>query len=150
MVWGKADGAAVSLADVAAGIGGFKITGASAYDLAGWSVSGIGDLNGDGRPELLIGAPLAAGLSGAAWVVWGKADGTPVSLANVTAGHGGFLIAGDPSEPGRAAYALSALGDLNGDGRPEILVTASNAGAAGEGAGAAYVVYSQADWLGLA
>ncbi|MFZ4410908.1 MAG: VCBS domain-containing protein, partial [Paracraurococcus sp.] len=150
VVWGKASGTPVNLADVAAGSGGFKITGAAAYDLAGWSVSGIGDLNGDGRPELLIGAPFASGLSGAAWLVWGKADGAPVSLADVTAGHGGLLIAGDPAEQGRAGYALAALGDQNGDGRPEILVSASNAGAAGDGAGAAWVVYSPPDWLGLA
>jgi len=47
------------------------------------------------------------------------------------------------------------MGDLNGDGRDEILVGAPNTpfgiGASTLfGAGAAYVVFSSADWIGAA
>jgi hypothetical protein len=48
-VFGKADGTAVELSDVANGIGGFVLNGEAAYDEAGISVSSAGDVNGDGK-----------------------------------------------------------------------------------------------------
>jgi hypothetical protein len=61
----------VNLADIAAGSGGFKIIGETAFDNAGYSVSGAGDVNGDGFDDLSVGAPTSAG---AAYVVFGQAD----------------------------------------------------------------------------
>ena len=39
------------------GEGGFKIVGEAEDDNAGYSVAGVGDINGDGFDDLLIGAP---------------------------------------------------------------------------------------------
>ncbi|MFT5681145.1 MAG: hypothetical protein ACI8RZ_002051 [Myxococcota bacterium] len=52
------------------------VVGAAAGDRAGTSVSGAGDFDGDGRDDLLIGAPGASGTwsgSGAAWLISGDA-----------------------------------------------------------------------------
>src|SRR4051812_9589851 len=78
---GKPDGIApIELSDVAVGQGGFALNG-NAHDFSGISVSGAGDVNGDGLTDLIVGAPLVnAGYSYSthSYVVFGKADGTAV------------------------------------------------------------------------
>ena len=61
VVFGKADGAPVEIADVLAGRGGFALDGIRAGDQAGSSVGGAGDVNGDGFADLILRAPLADG-----------------------------------------------------------------------------------------
>lgn len=93
-----AAGQPIRLADIAAGKGGYEIRGEAAGDGAGGSIAAIRDLNGDARPEVLVGAlgnDAAGAGAGAAYVAWGKADGTPVRLAEVAAGRGGYRILGE-------------------------------------------------------
>ena len=47
----------VSLGQVAAQPGSWKLIGENNYDNAGASVATLGDLDGDGRPEVVIGSP---------------------------------------------------------------------------------------------
>ena len=51
------------------GNNGFQLTGASAVSQSGWTVSGAGDLNGDGADDLLIGARLASTFDGSTYLV---------------------------------------------------------------------------------
>ncbi|MHC4429298.1 MAG: hypothetical protein ACYS0D_11965 [Planctomycetota bacterium] len=140
VVFGKADGAPVEAIDVAGGDGGFVING-DPYDAAGASVSGAGDVNGDGLADVIVGALFAdpAGIenAGRSYVVYGKADGTPVSLSDVEGGVGGFAIDGVDAfdEAGR----VSGAGDVNGDGLSDVLIGAASANVA---AGESYVVFS--------
>jgi hypothetical protein len=155
VVWGKADGALVSLGEVAAGRGGFKILGEAASDALGgsglsYSLAAVGDLNGDGLPEVSVGAhgnDAGGRDAGAAYVVWGKADGARVDLGEVAAGNGGVKIVGEDADD-LAGFHVAAAGDLDGDGRDEILVGAPNSDAAAAQAGVAYVVHSDPDWIG--
>jgi hypothetical protein len=77
---------------------GFVINGAYRGDQSGFSVSGAGDVNGDGLDDVIVGAPrsspngLYSGATGASTnslysgqstVVFGKADGTAVELSVV-------------------------------------------------------------------
>ena len=99
---------------------------------AGISVAAPGDLDDDGRPDLLIGVP-GAGESGGAYIVssrdWRSADDADgvhdgsIGLEHVPRETHSWQLAG---EDGMAAgVAVSGAGDLDGDGRPEFLVGAS-------------------------
>lgn len=48
--------APVELSSVAAGTGGFVMNGINVDDFSGYSVSGAGDVNGDGLADLIVGA----------------------------------------------------------------------------------------------
>ncbi len=149
VVFGKADGTAVNLADVAAGSGGFVINGIDPGDFSGARVSGAGDVNGDGLADLIVGAPGAEpNNAGESYVVFGKADGTAVNLADVAAGSGGFVING--VDPADYAGKVSGAGDVNGDGLADLIVGAHRADPAGNSrAGESYVVFGKADGMAV-
>lgn len=89
----------------------------------GWAVSNAGDIDGDGISDVVAGGPnLAGGGAGAARVLSG-ADGSVL------------LELPAQSETTHFGYAVSWMDDLNGDGRPELLV-----GAPLGGSGRVYVM----------
>jgi hypothetical protein len=69
------------LSEVQAGRGGFAIRGSAPGDRSGSSVTGAGDLNGDGLPDLAIASGLAdthyPSLSSAVYVVFGRTASLP-------------------------------------------------------------------------
>jgi len=150
VVFGKAGG----LADVdvgALGNGGFKISGEASGDDAGYSVSGAGDVNGDGLDDVIVGARFndeSATLAGAAYVVFGKTGGfTDIDLGSL--GTDGFKIVGEETgHADNAGWSVSSAGDINGDDFDDVIVgapgnnrTSGYAGYSGYDVGAAYVVF---------
>jgi hypothetical protein len=116
VVFGKKDGGNVDLSNLPAE-NGFTFRG-QADEFAGYSVSSAGDVNGDGLADLIVGT--ASGNK--SYVIYGKAGITAVQATEIEAGNGGFVINGltDPADKSR--YAVSAAGDVNGDGFADLIV----------------------------
>jgi hypothetical protein len=101
----------------------------------GTAIACAGDLTGDGIPDLAVSAPrMATGVdgAGAVYVFAGPVDGT-LELGSAVA-----VLYGETAED-QAGISLSSSGDLNGDGRADLVVGSWAAG--GEERGAAYVVF---------
>jgi hypothetical protein len=118
------------------------IAGAASGDEAGFSVADGGNVNGASGSvdDLLIGAPLASGGSGKAYLVYGGSNlaglrtivnGVPfISLSNVTGGGGtgpvvpGAIFVGPlgVETESQLGFSVAAAGDFNDDGFADIQI----------------------------
>jgi hypothetical protein len=89
------------------------LQGETPGDTFGWVSERLGDLDGDGAAEFIVGAPTHAG------------GGPSAGKAYVYSGRDGHLlnsISGTAQD--RLGYAVSSAGDANGDGIPDYAVGA--------------------------
>jgi len=109
-----------------------------------------GDLNNDGRPDIVIGDPSESnnGLnnSGSTYVVFGKADSNPVNVPSL--GSGGVRIDGAAAND-YSGTSVALAGSLDGADDPGLLIGAPLAsptvnGVARTTAGAAYALFGSA------
>lgn len=97
----------------------------------GWSVNWGGDLDGDGKPDILVGAPQAS-------------PGAKINAGSVfvySGPSGSLLYRLDGQNPDDAfGYAIAKIGDVDGDGVPDFAVGAPFASPSGlQQAGIVYV-----------
>ncbi|MDF0552331.1 hypothetical protein [Kamptonema sp. UHCC 0994] len=109
-----------------------------------------GDINGDGIPDLVIGADggtTNGGINaGKTYVIFGQQGGFTGSI-NVPELNGttGVVIAGLTPEE-RSGIALTATGDINGDGNKDIVIGAPGATVGDQiNAGKTYVIFGKKD-----
>jgi hypothetical protein len=116
-----------------------SIVGAEDDDETGSAVSCAGDVDGDGSLDLLIGAQEMRWLSdtpGGAYVVLAPEPGT-YDLAAPDIRMIGYSDVDDISDAG---VAVAGAGDMDGDGRDDVLVGAPSTETSATMAGTAYLV----------
>jgi FG-GAP-like repeat/FG-GAP repeat len=107
---------------------------------AGSSIAAAGDVNGDGRPDIVVGAvsasPLGRSRAGSAFVVFGARSGGVLQLAKL--GARGFEIDGSTAYS-FAGQSVAGVGDINGDRLADVAVS-EYPGGASSGSGRVAVV----------
>src|SRR6185436_12436189 len=116
------------------------------FDLFGWSVSSIGDLDGDGVVDQAVGSFLDddGGLNhGCVWILFMKPDGTVKSHQKISSTEGGFTGVIDSFD--YFGTSIANLGDLDGDGVTDIAVGAYYDDDGGADQGAVWILFLHSD-----
>lgn len=113
-----------------------KLVGPAEYAYAGSDVAGAGDVDGDGLADIIVGASDHGWTDGpgAAYVVFGPVFGV-LALPDA-----GVTLRGEGDD--RVGYAVAGAGDLDGDGRSDVIVGGPGDDDGGEDAGAAWLVFA--------
>ena len=124
----------LSLADADA-----TLMGEMSESCAGDAVSGGGDVDGDGFDDILVGAPGLSSEPGAVYLILGSAAG----LSDIDLSQADAIFDGESAKD-EAGQAVSAVGDINGDGYDDSLVGAPKNDESAKNAGAAYLLLGAA------
>ena len=110
------------------GTDGFKINGSQQGDFSGSSVSGAGDVNGDGIDDIIIGAsgadPNDGSEAGESYVIFGAQGWSSASIdLSLLDAKDGFQINGIGTD-NWSGGSVSHAGDVNGDGFDDVIIGA--------------------------
>jgi Ca2+-binding RTX toxin-like protein len=117
-----------------AGSHGFRVTGGTDFDWAGVSVTGVGDINGDGYDDFAltssgddeagINSTGSNGGAGSSYLIFGRETGfSNINLMNIQ-DYGMQLLSGTSSNA--SIQSIQGLGDLDGDGLDDVGILLSS------------------------
>jgi hypothetical protein len=141
----QADGRAKAQQKISSTAGGFGGS-LSDGDWFGVALESDGDLDGDGIPDLIVGAVRdddGGTDRGAVWILYLNANGTVKSHLKISQTSGGFpgtLANGDQLGDG-----LALIGDLDGNGARDLAVGAHADDDTGANSGSVWILFLNAD-----
>ncbi|MFA6554524.1 MAG: hypothetical protein WCS89_03370 [Candidatus Paceibacterota bacterium] len=109
----------------------------------GNSVASVGDVNGDGYGDVIIGAQSAdvgGNNRGQAYIFYGKPN-----LASAYSASSANVIVTGMVDMGFMGISSASAGDVNGDGYSDFIIGASSAAGGGTSRGQAYVFYGKSN-----
>ena len=145
--------ATINLSTVGTTTPGTRFFGIDVKDYSGMSVSGAGDINGDGFQDLIVAAYEANGFnnakkdSGESYLLFGSSSlPATINLSSIGISTPGVTIFGSEIED-YSGSSVSMAGDVNGDGFDDLLIGAYKADASGNSkpsAGESYLIFGAA------
>lgn len=142
--------------------GGLMIVGSNSNDYTGRSISGGNDVNGDYIDDIVIAAykasPLTRDQAGIVYVIYGSStkyassssssQRKMIDLKNFISVNDGYRIFG-ANENDNYGFSVSIVGDMNGDGINDIVLSSLNASPtkSRKAAGTVYVIFGQKNHL---
>lgn len=129
---------------------GVLIVGTNVGDYSGSSVALGGDVDGDGVPDLLLGAsgagPDAGSDAGETYLLYGAAvaaSGGRIDLATLAAEQGVAIRGINPAD--LSGFRVASAGDVDGDGLDDLVIGAPGAGQDDQmEAGESYLIFGAA------
>jgi hypothetical protein len=143
--WRYSDGKVEGSVKISKSLGGLGAV-LKDYDSFGYSAAGIGDLNGDGIPDMAVGAPNdddGGNGVGAVWILFLDDEGKVSDSQKISTEQGAFqgaLFSGD-----LFGSSIASLGDLNGDGVVDLAVGATGDDGGASGGGAIWILFMNTD-----
>jgi cysteine-rich repeat protein len=119
------------------------------YDHMGSAIEGIGDIDGDGTPDIAVGSDLnddGATNAGAVWIMFLESDGTVRAHTRISQTSGGF--GGSLASEDRFGRSIAAIGDLNDDSMLDLAIGTIFHNGAGSNDGAVWLTFLDTEPLG--
>ena len=110
------------------------------------TLTGIGDVNGDGFDDFALGLAYSPEYdsSGTIYVLYGASELADINLSNALSPDQGFILHATGIND-RAGRSVSAAGDVNGDGFADLIIGAPGVDTDDANTGAAYIFYGGQD-----
>jgi hypothetical protein len=118
----------------------------SSGDSFGFAATAVGDVDGDGVTDLAVGAigtDDGGSAKGAVWILLLNADGSVRGEQKISEGHGGLADTFEPFDS--FGFSLAALGDLDGNGVPDVAAGVHDADDGGMNRGAILILFLASD-----
>ncbi len=112
----------------------------------GSSIDNIGDLDGDGVTDLIVGETRCndGGLrNGAVWILFLNTDGTVKTHQKISEWHGNFT--GNLWTSGQFGANVAGIGDLDNDGVLDVAVASTFDGDGGQETGSVWILFLNTD-----
>jgi hypothetical protein len=117
---------------------GFHITGLTGTGSLKFQSTNAGDINGDGMDDMVFNDG-----DQRAFVLFGKTNSTSVTTAELIAGNGGFVVNAGTLNNNSKVWDVDVVGDFNGDGLADMVISNNSMYTAGVVGGGAYLVYGR-------